>query len=124
MSLIFIFSHFLDTNKMVVNKEERDGYEWGRYFKDKNMATHFVRQRKPKREMNSTDLPIFFQKLRPAQNFETFGKNRKQQPWPPDMKFVFLKQKSKQINERIKEKIEQQQTSKITHLHTQRILPS
>ena len=56
--------------------------------------------------MNSTDLPIFFQKLRPAQNFENFGKNGKQ-PWPPDMKFVFLKQKSKQINERIKEKMEQ-----------------
>ena len=108
---------------MVVNKEERDVYEWGRYFKDKNTATHFVRQRKPKREMNSTDLPIFFQKLRPAQNFENFGKNGKQ-PWPPDMKFVFLKQKSKQINERIKEKMEQQQTSKITHLHTQRILPA
>lgn len=83
------------------------------------MATHLVRQRKPKREMKSTDLPIFSQKLRPAQNFGNLGKNGKQQPWPPDMKFVLLKQKSKQINERIKGKMEQQQTSKITHLHTQ-----
>lgn len=43
---------------MGVNEEESNEHEWGRYFKDKNVATHFAGQRKPKREMDHTDLLI------------------------------------------------------------------
>lgn len=48
----------MGTNKMGVNQEESNEREWGRYSKDKKVATHFAVQRKLKTEMNSKDLLI------------------------------------------------------------------
>lgn len=41
---ICMSSHFLDTNKIVVNEKQRNQHEWGIHFKDKIVATHFAGQ--------------------------------------------------------------------------------
>lgn len=48
--------HFLGTDNMGVKEEESNEHEWGKYSKDKKVATHFAGQRKLKTEMDSTDL--------------------------------------------------------------------
>lgn len=71
---MFILFCFLDIDKMVVNEEERNGYEWGRCFKDKKLGIYFVRQRKFKREMDSLESFIFLD-IQSILNLESLRQN-------------------------------------------------
>lgn len=63
---------------MGVNEEESNEHEGRRYFKNKNVATHFAGQRKPKR--NGSHRSSHFFRNSAAQNLNSSGQNGTQQP--------------------------------------------